>query len=1207
MRRVLLLLFCAALLGPFPAGAVPRPPPAGSRSPAARALHRRQSADGAFCTADTDCIAPSTCAALQCQPLTTCPAPRNSSEASSQWPFTFAGYAEGATQMPLQDPLVAYGSGGVFVGGRYIMALTLRGYVFPRIPTQQNAFVYRLDAATGEFDWAWGPGVPGGGTDGSAMNNGEQSVQAIAASGGLVYVCLALAWSQVALDATTTYTAAGGGDALVVALDQAGALHGYLPIHSTGFDACRSLSVGEDGGIWAAGVHANQLTVGSFSLPYQGGQSVGGTWVVKLNGTVDQNNVLAVEAATTIPGGLGTFNEGLFVADGPSPRGVFVAGHFINSIYFGNGVVANNMDGNTNSREIYVVELSASTLAPVRAKTIGGPEEQYLSGLAWGQDSSGNPQLLVAGRTRDTMDIDGVNLFNGNGPGGSDFVLSCSDVLSDALRGEAGVTAYGTGSRMPSVLPIVVGGQRLVAATFNSGSSFTVRQHTGATTVLPGQDATAVLLSADDMSFRSARRLHRTVGGGAQFYSLAFDAAGSRLFSAGSTNAPFADCYVNFLGATNPNTGIDGTFVFGTGFGSGLSFAPLSPGVDCPVLNISATEVLAPPALTASYNVSSEVLTFVLESPVYNNGTSTLRTMTMALGGSSSCSVGPSFPYTSPSCVARQTLTGTWAELRSCGWIAGPDVDGTTEVRSNVTISWTDTVSAGGAAGTQRTGQSSRPVSFTFPTSAIVDGGAGVNATIGNDSFAVQSFSFFSGAGGQRTLQLRYTLSTEFPFRYAFSSVTYPNAGMQTTSSNLDTEVPAGCATGSWTQGSCVQVRTVSALLDPAVCDVSGTYSLLFASSCVNGGCQAGAWQVDVSAGTVPVCGTALDGSVQGVVASLVPAVPTVPLGSTIQLAFSASSPNKRMVRCDVADISVRSAKHAADPSWALRTLLVAGVPSALGTALGVASANGFVQQNAGGAASFADTLSFSATAGSDPAGALLKSSDVGTSDNAFQVELRAVLYYDVQSLPGRRRRLRSVDIDAVADLAPGIVELELRSEPAPGSPRHAARQRVRLVTEVPASILPGLPQRASASVVVLPAPPGVPVGAIVGLVVGIVLLGSGLVTAAVVLRRKRKAAEAQQVIDAADEPWSEAKVLSDEKATETISVPAPDVEAGDGLAPAAPAPAARRKKRRGSVAPVAVRAWDQSAEAQISGAPPCSTEKDHDADRDLDILDLYG
>ncbi|KAI9028021.1 hypothetical protein DFJ74DRAFT_516404 [Hyaloraphidium curvatum] len=364
---------------------------------------------------------------------------------------------------------------------------------------------------------------------------------------------------------------------------------------------------------------------------------------------------------------------------------------------------------------------------------------------------------------------------------------------------------------------------------------------------------------------------------------------------------------------------------------------------------------------------------------------------------------------------------------------------------------------------------------------------------------------------------------------------------------------------------------------------------------------------------SLPVCGSALDQAILNTAANLAaPAAPIV-VGSVASFDIAVSSPSKKIVQLGIREAWVSSTKYAADPLWANRTLVENYAWTALGTALSAAAANGLIYSIAdSGSNSAQNGISFSAIAGTDPAAALLKTSDLGTANNAFGLHISLGIFYDVQSsLPQRRRRrLEMVELDNEPSVGPGLTQhsgsadVEVVHVHA-GGEAYLAKRAVQISATAEQGQISSVE---SQFVVVGARAPAqtVPVGAIAGLVLGLAALSAGIVTIVVLGRQRRKLLqeEAAQPADKVDEVASISK--------EQLDCAVGDEPSAHAIGEDSPAKPVRRRS-----GPDAFEATLRKPCTVVEGPPsyaPGSAPKEADAsdgvstldDSESSIVDMY-
>ncbi|KAI9034649.1 hypothetical protein DFJ74DRAFT_650100, partial [Hyaloraphidium curvatum] len=538
-----------------------------------------------------------------------------------------------------------------------------------------------------------------------------------------------------------------------------------------------------------------------------------------------------------------------------------------------------------------------------------------------------------------------------------------------------------------------------------------------------------------------------------------------------------------------------------------LSWSLQAELLQCPdsPANSTAMAGAAPPALDASYN-DAERLTFSVSSAQYMSGFfGYLRRVTLEVGttpsASLACTAGPlSGPVavSGESCSFIVTVSDTWKQLRECGWTTAPEANGRTNVSTTVRVSWTEKVSTGPTAGSERTSSYEQDVSFSFPTAGLAESDATVDADSGQDTFSIDQFTY-STETGQRVLTVVWSILNKYPFVYDWqpNAMVFPQVGMSFLGRSGWSASPEGCSgagSSGWT--TCKQTETLTILLPDDMCSVAGTYRFTFSTRCVDD-CGSGTFTADVTAPELPVCTETLDKVVTGVTNSLTSASSgTVNMGSRVQFDLVISSANKLIWSYNIRDVYVASlaARHASD-GYRNRSLRADGVTQSLGTVLnlntGSQSFSGTHTAGGEGNSSFSDTIGFDTKIGAPETG-LIAPSDVG-GENPFKVRIGISLAFDSSTpLAGRRRRLKYATIEAEAELAGHA--LARRAAPANTTVSGRIRQGQNEYAEAVFNVSGG----SSAS-------SAIPVGAIAGVAVAGAALVAGI-AAVVVLGRRRKA-----------------------------------------------------------------------------------------------------
>ncbi|KAI9016065.1 hypothetical protein DFJ74DRAFT_679398 [Hyaloraphidium curvatum] len=566
----------------------------------------------------------------------------------------------------------------------------------------------------------------------------------------------------------------------------------------------------------------------------------------------------------------------------------------------------------------------------------------------------------------------------------------------------------------------------------------------------------------------------------------------------------------------------------------------------CPAVFPQPTNVSFSPApvlSSATYDPTSENLTFVVTSGVYWDGSTTvLRSITLQLGTDPSappaeCIVGPTtgdtFAGDVNGCTTTVTLTNSWAALRFCqGWSATPETGGLTNYSNTITVRYADTIITP-SVNTVRNQEYTQPLQMSFPTTLNISAGVNVTDDTGVNTFVVTQLTYTYQSPTSRLLRMDYTITNSYPFLYTYNNVTVPEgSGLTLAGGVTPTYSPTGCeaGTGYTTTGqTCRQDATITWTIPDTTCSLAGRYRIGFNTACApSNPCGANSYIVDVDVGEYTICGNALDQAITGVTGSLTPAQTVVAAGGAITMNLQVSSPNKNMNRVSIFNAWIASTKHAADQLWANRSLLQGSVPSTLGTVLSFAATPDFVQTDAVGRDTYTAAVSLNALTSSsntDPNGGLLKPADLGTANNEFTLHLENRLFFDTQSFGRRRRRRRLLMLDAELEMpfeaARGFrdtVEVTVYAREVAGANPFAKDARVLsenrlqkrgpITIRINAEVQSGGVQDMQSGFTINASNAGgssVPVGAIVGAVVGSVAL-VGVIAGVTVwgVRRKR-------------------------------------------------------------------------------------------------------
>jgi hypothetical protein len=317
--------------------------------------------------------------------------------------------------------------------------LTVPGAVTPvnvSMGPAVNDFVIGLDgaSATGVAKW------------GFAVNNGNGSLNAVAANPTLNLIAIC-GWADQVSSIAPTGTTFGGGtvgspaarDAIIAVYDTAGALKWSKQLNSPSPEECNAIAIDDNGDVYVAGKYGTvtgqaNLNPGLGQLPATGLGTRRFIWVAKYRGT---DGVALVQ--NSFGQGNGDQTPTALSVDGMG--NVVVGGIFSNTLPFGgttSPLVGAGQDG-------FVARLNGTTLGAIWSMKFGGPgSTDTVQGVA----TTSFGEVLVTGTFGGTANLGGLVSASGS----DDAYLLKLSVDAGAVQFAA---AYGDASSQSGLVALV--------------------------------------------------------------------------------------------------------------------------------------------------------------------------------------------------------------------------------------------------------------------------------------------------------------------------------------------------------------------------------------------------------------------------------------------------------------------------------------------------------------------------------------------------------------------------------------------------------------------------------------------------------------------------------------------------------------------------------------------------------------------------------
>lgn len=488
--------------------------------------------------------------------------------------------------------------------------------------------------------------------------------------------------------------------------------------------------------------------------------------------------------------------------------------------------------------------------------------------------------------------------------------------------------------------------------------------------------------------------------------------------------------------------------VTATGRAPGAQAAITLPPQGCPSQTISGLDLSTtnPPTVTnVSFNSVNNHLVLTVASDVYWNGVETLyRTLNFSIGdvlgtpdqsGNACYTDGQTVTYevVGDACRMVVTFSSAWTYVApNCGFIYAASSDGMSMQASSLAyIGWTDTVLVADGSYKTRYLTDSQAINVAIPN--YIYGQSNFAAPdSGRSSFFVSQMVFSTLQDGSKRLTLDYSVTINWPYVYVLNAANAPGGISLLQPQGLPAPVydPATCDV-QFNQGTCSQTASIIFTVPGDLCNLQGTYTIAFATSCNDQSCSADSDSFDITVGNYPVC-TSLNQSLAGVTGTMASSSSTFDVGHPVNIVVNFASPNLKFQTAQIMLIALESTKYVSganpDASWGNRTLCSVchtnPPTSGLGLNIGLANnwTNGlWAKTYTGGSNAGAINVTFNVTSNSDPTKGVIKPTDIGTAGNLFVFYVRVRLLFDsamaAAAAPGkkqirRRRRLEYIKAD---------------------------------------------------------------------------------------------------------------------------------------------------------------------------------------------------